>query len=675
MNTAAPFNADYSFADVPEASSPAAPHPLAALARLMRGRWRNASIAAAALGTALCTVGFFAGHRLYESQAILRLYPQEANILYRTTDDSVLKTFDSFVKAETSTVASHPVMSRALNKIPAEFADLTRAMTSTDLGSSIEIRRNDSLIVLTTKSKDAGFAQAKLSAVIAAYQAHQADIETQRSDVRLKELLGREQSLLALRDQIRLQTLDVGGEFGIAALAKAHMEKVTQIEALASRRAEVEATLETLKTKTGTASADMQDGEIMRATLLDRALADLNFDRAKREAELSTLQTRYGASSRALRDKREELAVIDRAMAARREQIKVLGQTGALTDTTNASPETSIAEMQALLDKITGQLALARQEARDLNAKRATLASLEEDAAENRALLDETRAALEVIRLESGRALPGYSVVMSPANLPSKAVEDSRKTLGAAGLGFGVVLAFAAALAAAVMQHRIAFSDGITRFAPRLPLLLVSRRALPAGHELDRLRNTVKLLPLRMARSDRKTQVIALAPVDGASGTEMALDLGGSFARTGLKTLVIDAAFPATDLPSDSAGWRDALAGQSVLPLPVAGNLALLPIGQDMTITCGAIGTAQLRKVLADLSAGVDVVLIGCGGLDRAISTELILAESDFALALLTPADRKTSLAQMLPRFEDLPRQGGGVIFTHAAPNDPGLAR
>ena len=192
---------------------------------------------------------------------------------------------------------------------------------------------------------------------------------------------------------------------------------------------------------------------------------------------------------------------------------------------------------------------------------------------------------------------------------------------------------------------------------------------------MDRLRNTIKLLPLRVARSDRRTQLIALAPVDGASGTEMALGLGNSFARTGLKTLVIDAAFPAAELPSESAGWRDALAGQSVQPSVVADNLALLPIGQDMAVTCSAIGTAQLRAVLADLSAAFDVVLIGCGGLDRAISTELILAECNFALTLLIPADRTASLAQRLHRFEDLPRQGGAVIFTHAAPNDPGLAR
>ena len=668
MNASATLTSDFSYAETAEPA--AAPHPLTSLARLMRGRWLLSATVAAGLGGTLAAAGYMSGHPLFESQAILRLYPQEANILYRTNDDSVLKTFDSFAKAETSTVASHPVMSRAIETLPAEFAHLTENMTVGDLGGSIEIKRSDSLIVLTTKSKDPGFASAKLTAVINAYLALQAENETQRSEVRLVELQSREKGLLARRDEIRLQTLDVGGEFGIAALAKAHVEKVTQIESLASRRAEVEATLEAMKTATGTSSADMQDDEIMRATLLDRALADLNFERAKREAELSTLQTRYSENSRALRDKREELAVIDRAMAARREQIKVLGQTGALTDTTNATPESSITEIQALLQKVTGQLDLARQEARDLNAKRATLAALEEDATENRALLEETRAAVDVIRLEAGRALPGYSVVMSPASTPTKPVADSRKTNAAAGLGLGVFLAFAGALVAGIAGRRLRHSDALGCVATRVPVMLVTKDTAPSAPEMDRLRNNIKLLPLRTPRHDIKAQIIALAPIATGSATVSAQALGASFARSGLKTLVIDAGFGAA---SATLGWREALTGRDVQPQAVDDNLFHLPIGCDPHVTSGSIGTAQLRRTLAGLAAVHDVIVLGCGSLQQTVSTELVLGESDFALACLTPADAKATASTLIQRFDNLPRQGGAVLFTSAQSNDPGL--
>jgi hypothetical protein len=84
----------------------------------MRGRWKATVGSALVLGALFGAGGYLSGVQLYESQAILRVFPQESNILYATGDDSVLRTFDSFVRAETSYVASHPVMARALETWP-----------------------------------------------------------------------------------------------------------------------------------------------------------------------------------------------------------------------------------------------------------------------------------------------------------------------------------------------------------------------------------------------------------------------------------------------------------------------------------------------------------------------------------------------------------------------------
>jgi hypothetical protein len=77
--------------------APAEQSPIAGLVRAMRGRWRLAAAVAVVLAPAFATAGYLSGVRLYDGSAILRVFPQEANILYRTGDDSVLKTFDSFV--------------------------------------------------------------------------------------------------------------------------------------------------------------------------------------------------------------------------------------------------------------------------------------------------------------------------------------------------------------------------------------------------------------------------------------------------------------------------------------------------------------------------------------------------------------------------------------------------
>jgi hypothetical protein len=308
------------------------PNPIGALARALRGRLRFACCTGALLGSVLGTGGYLSGTELYESQAILRVFPQESNILYATGDDSVLKTFDSFVKAETSYVASHPVMARALEILGEDHPDRAADITVSDLTGSIEIRRSDSLIVLTTRSREADFATDKLEAVVAAYMALTSETEEARSAVRLEELHTREIELVERLDVLRADQLEIGGEYGISAISRAHVEKIAQIDALDARLSEIGATLATLEASDGATSVDTSDTEIMRATLLDRTMADLGFERARLMSELAGLRAGYAGQSnprfqQAERAKLEEIAVIEEALADRREQIRILGQT------------------------------------------------------------------------------------------------------------------------------------------------------------------------------------------------------------------------------------------------------------------------------------------------------------------------------------------------------------
>ncbi len=660
--------------------TPVEQNPIAGLTRAMRGRWLWTSVAALTLGAGFATLGALSGVKLYDSQAILRIYPQEANILYRTGDDSVLKTFDSFVKAETTYVASHPVMERATVSLKDQFPALAAEMTAGDLTGSIEIKRSDSLIVLTTKSREADFAPATLEAVITAYLNLKTETEAKRSAVRLGELQDREIQLSARQAEIRARTLAVGGEFGIDALTKAHVEKVAQIDVLSARRSEVEATLASLRADAGTSSADMSDDEILRSTLLDRALADLNYDRAKREAELSTLMIRYRSDSLPIRNKLAEIAVIDQAMADRREQIKVLGQTGALTDTSKADPQASVDEIAALLEKVTGQLDATRIKARDLNGKRAELAALQEEAVDVRALLDDTRKALEIIRLEAGRALPGYSVVMSPPSRSDEPSEDSTKMNAAAGLAAGFALALAAALGLGLASNRIRHSDALARYAHLVPVLRVLRPAQPGAPEADSLRNALQLHPLRAPRLVGAAKVIAVTRADSGAADWLSLGLAQSFARAHVRTLLIDADLTGSKLSARLAmtaasGWREALIGQTSVPqaFPPFAALTLLPVGLAADVDAGSIGISAIRSALSRLGQSVDLVILNVGSMRDNPAADLLISAADLAVAEVQPRDRKAAVAARVAQLDSLPRQGAVFAFVGAKPGDPGL--
>jgi polysaccharide biosynthesis transport protein len=654
--------------------------PISGLTRAMRGRWIHVGVLATLLAPVLAVSGYMSGKQLYESQAILRLHPQESNILYRSGDDSVLKTFDSFAKAETSYVASNPVMEQATDTLKTEFPELADEMTANDLTGSIEIKRNDSLIVLVTHSADPEFAAAKLDAVLAAYFDLKYAAENRMSDTRLRELQARETELLARQQEIRAQMLEVGEEYGLDALRRAHLEEVAQIDALEGRLEEVTATLISLQSADGSQSADMADQEIMRATLLDRALADLNFEKAKLGAELATILTRYPDSSPQARDKRAEIAIIDQSMADRRQQITVLGQTGTLTDTSTATEENSINELIALQTKVQGQLGEARAQARVLNGKQIELGGLAEEAEAMRDLLDETRNALEVIRLEAGHAMPGFAEIMSPASVPVKPSKDSTKLNAAMGLVGGVFLSLLLALGFGMMSTRVRYSDALLKWTHLVPLAHVARKGEIITATADRLRNAAQLHPLRTAHQQGKPRTLAVVRLDKGAPDHLAFALAASFGRARLKTLLIDADLAQGALTTrmgfaGAAGWREALAGAApdALPILAEPGLSVLPCGHLTDLHDGSVSVGACRAALARLGEGFDVVVLNAGSKSDMLSAELTVSAADLAIAEIRSTDHRKAVTSRIARLDLLPRQGGLIAFTGACKGDPGL--
>lgn len=629
----------------------------------------------------MAAAGYFSGVRLYESQAILRVFPQESNILYATGDGSVLKTFDSFVKAETTYVASPPVMLRAAQSLSSRMPEQAEAISVSNLSGSIEIKRSDSLIVLKTKSRIAEFAQHKLDAVVTSYLELKTEAEAARSEVRLSELRTREEELVLRLTRLRATQLEVGGEYGRNAITKAHIEKLAKIDGLAARKAEVAATIVALEASSGGASADTSDEEIMRATLLDRAMADLNFERAKLMSELAGLQAGYnGQSNMRFQLKEEalidEIAVIETALADRREQIKVLGQTGALTNASAEGNDTSITEIRSLFSKVESQLEAARLEARDLNRRRIELDQVEHDINEAQDLLAETRRALEVIRLESGRSLPGYAVLMSPASMPAEPVSDSRKMLAASGLAGGAGLALVMSLILGFKDGRLRFAESLVPVKHRLPVLQVSAAEDTDQHAADLLRNELQLHPLRKPRLVGKAPVIAVTRAGSGPTIELARALAESYARARMSTLIIEADIAQASQSASANRWRSFLSGNFPEVTVVKGKAGVweLPDGPKSNLNDAAVSAPMVREAIDRLVRSVDIVVISAGSLTDRLSSQFVLSASDVGVLAMVPADQKDAVLAQIERLDGLPRHGGVAVLRKALPGDPWLA-
>ncbi|WP_413719363.1 hypothetical protein [Silicimonas sp. MF1-12-2] len=419
----------------------------------------------------------------------------------------------------------------------------------------------------------------------------------------------------------------------------------------------------------------------MRATLLDRAMADLNFERAKLMSELAGMRTDYIGHDnlrfqRKEQSKLEEIAVIEQAMADRREQIRVLGQTGALTDASEGSDETTLAEIKSVFDKVNVQLETARREARDLNRRRIELDRIENEIEEAEGLLEETRRALEVIRLEFGRALPGYAVVMSPPSLPVEPVEDTRKLLMAGGMMGGAGLALFLALGLGLSERRVRYAETLVPVENRLPVQQVSDADEADPHAADLLRNELQLQSLKKPRLVGNAPVIALTRARPGETTEFARALARSFARARMKTLFIDADIgkPASD-PSQ-AGWRDLLTGATVQPLRDADTDGLweLPAGTEGLLDDRTVSAPMVRAAVEKISKSFDVVIVSAGSIQDRLSAQFILSNADVGVLALNPSDRKADVFGQIDRLHGLPRNGSVAAMRNALSSDPWLA-
>jgi uncharacterized protein involved in exopolysaccharide biosynthesis len=663
---------------LPEAPEP---NPIAGVIRAMRGRWKATVGSALVLGALFGAGGYLSGVQLYESQAILRVFPQESNILYATGDDSVLRTFESFVRAETTYVASHPVMSRAVETLAVTRPDLADDLSVSGLTGSIEIRRSDSLIVLTTRSRDAAFAAEKLQAVVSAYLALNLEAEESRSEVRLSELHDREQELVARLADLRADQLEIGGEFGINAISRAHVEKIAQIDALAIRLSEIENSLAALESNTGNTSVDGADQEIMRATMLDDIIGALGTQRARMMSELAALRVDFADRTNPRFEQRarslaEEIAVIEEALENRREQIRLLAQTGALSDAPSQNDAESIAEMVSLRDRIVEQLEVARAEARDLNRRRIDLDRIEQEIDAADELLDETRRALEVIRLESGRALPGYTVLMSPPSQPVDPADDSRKILAAGGVAGGGALALLIALILGLTERRLRFAETLTPIEHRLPVLQVSAADDADADAADRLRNELQLHPLRHPRLVGKAPVITLVRASDGSTTELGQALAESYARARMKVLFIEADMGEADGADTEIGWSDLLSGER-MELPDAGidsGLWAIPAGSSDRIDDRAISAPMIRAAIEPLLRAFDVIVVSGGSLQHRLSCQFLLSAADVGVLATQPSDARSTVLGQVDRLDTLPRNGAVAVMRRALPGDPWLA-
>lgn len=622
-----------------EADQESSVNPIALLFRLMRGRWTGTLVVGALVGVLLALLAGLMASPVYESEGLVRIIAREPKILFADRDDSRLRLFDAFVDGEATYLQSRAVLERAF--LAYEAKRMEKGEDAVDFKAyqeRLSVKKLKGLIQVSAKSGQADVAQDSVNALLDGYAQMHEEQAGRRQDLRVMELETRIKELLARRSILEGQLLTIGEEYDASSLSKAHLAKVVELEEIDGRLAEITNSIVRMEAANGALDADTGDMEIKRATLLDRAMADMVFERAKRAAELEQMSLRYQSNHPKVARLQAGLQVIDDAIENRRRLIATLGKTGAITGGDGAVASQSIKELKALQEKLQGRRTALSNEAKRLNGKLIQLAAVNAERREIGTMLSETRAVLDQVVLESRNSLPGTAEILSRASQPLQPVSNKRKALMLAGLIMGGGLVGLVVLARAFFQSSMRYSDDALSLAPAMPAVVTGAGADDLGTAYERVIANMQFTPVW--QRERAT-VLAVTRLNSGGHANL-VALGFAASRLKLKTLLIT--------PGENS-------------LHVRGDLHIQPFPIEEG---GTLSASRLAPKLSAVTTHYDLVLIDAGQGRESAATITLNKIADAQIALLRPGSLKRSLKRFLAQ-SSRPH----LIFTHAMPDDP----
>ena len=647
--------------DFVEEEGPTPVNPIATIVRLYRGQWIKTLILAGICGLGLAFAAYNISKPTYESQGLVRVVAKEAKILYADKDDSRLRLYDAFVSAESTYIQSPQVLSRA-HEILLEAIDNQEEViarpTFKSVVDALTVKKLKGLISVTAVSTDPSNAQKIVNALLKSYS----ELHTQQSDsrqiLRVRELEVRTEELLEKQYTLNSQLLEVGEEYDASSLAKAHLTKVTQLEELDIRIGELTNALVEMEAKDGALDADTGDMEIKRATLLDRAMADMVFERAKRAAELEQREMRYMPGHPKIATLTASLKVIDEAIEARRRLIATLGKTGAITGADGAEKSQSLAELQALKLKLVNRRNELSLSAKELNGKLIQLKRINAEQAQISGMLAETRRILDQVRLESRNSLPGTIEVLSRGSMPDAPAADKRIQFALLGFMFGAFLAAVVMLLRRQMGPGLVYSDDAAGLLPTSTTLSVLHSE-PSRSDIAALFSDIQMSEHWRLSG---TNVVSAVRFDEQNETPLHL-LAKTASAQGLKTLLV---WAAEDEACSEDGFAQSIVGSQNVEAVAMDGYDYLSFGKPTNAFGYSLDAA--RRWLRQQADQYDLILVYAGVIERHYSARVLPRLSELTVTLISPGDEKRLVKRFTSQCRNIM-----PCFCGARPDDPAV--
>jgi succinoglycan biosynthesis transport protein ExoP len=331
-------------------------------------------------------------------------------------------------------------------------------------------------------------------------------------------------------------------------------------------------------------------------------------------------------------------------------------------------------------------------EAKELGRQANEVNKLREEARAVERKLDEVKAALDNLRVESTGS--GRIAVVSYGDRPLGSFKDQRKMFGAAGGAGGVGLGVGLILMLGLADRRLRSSADATFAAHRsstnrllgiLPAVHEKNddpeRAAIAAHCVHHVR---ALMQLRRGGVEQRTFMIT-SPAAGDGKTSLTLALGMSFAISKSRTLVIDCDMVGGGLSSRTGrllrqpedepapGLLDVLRGEPLLGCAVASgfpNLDVLPLGAADTQHVAQLSPLAIRRLIEEAKASYDTILIDTGPILGSLEASMVAPVADGVVLTVSRGEQRPLAEQAVDFLISTGARVTGVVFNRARHTD-----
>lgn len=631
---------------------------------------------------------------VYTSQGIVQIIPERAAVLTDTPESAPMRNFRSFVSAQATFVGSRPVLEQAILDSeliragwPASGAGVGKLEGSLGVGA----RDGSELIQVSITDKNPETARLALNAVLRAYE--NLHINEKRAEVsQTEEALDRRMSRLQaeirhIQGQIEEQSLQYGAE----SLMNVHDRRVMQMEQIREALQQVERDIAQKKSNPDVAQTTQANNQLMRMVILDDQLESLKLQSVAVQQELMQMEERgIGEQHPEARSMRRRLQHLLEQVRGREQQLKRLAETGTLTSGANETPdaEEEVQNLIVLRDQLNEGFQKLQQEVQDLGKRRTAIQQLQFDLSDLQRDLDETERRLELLRLET-RNSPGRISIAMWGTKPTGPSNDKRVPFAVVSAGGAGAFGFLLLPVLAYLRRQYTYSDE-TENLPGTEIMTVlphiDRSNLVSQHRAEiavqHLRNNLQLV------TSSEHVVVSITGSEGNEGvTSLVMALAVAMAESGSSVIVVDANLNNPDLTSkmsmsDRYGLREMMSradGPDLAQLSrfILGtsypDVAVLPVGQDMTADPQRLSMVKLKRLMEQLKRRFDVVLIDTGPILGHAHAQLFASVAEQNVLMIRRLQSMTAARDAVNLIRRVSPQTIGLVFNDALRNDPGL--